>query len=199
MSQDSPITLPTTLKKSTSGSQPGKNQKSILGFFQKRTTEALQPNVNGVSNSNGSSTAQSMTNKKKLVSRSSTNVSQSLTPAPSSDAPEEDEEDSCISSKSSQKINGLPSPITPANANGDDDAPPTSAVTFSSPSRKVSYRAFRFFLTGSIHLNHNLSPNLLLCRPKRLSTMSNQVMRMRRKRKKPSNLLAVSPEQEAVR
>ena len=143
-SQDAPITLPTALKKSTSGSQSGKNQKSILGFFQKRTTEALKPNVNGVSNSNGLSTAQSISNKKKLVQKSPTNVSHSLTPAPSSDAPEEDEEVTCVASKSSQKANGLPSPITPVNTNGDEDAPSSSVVAFSSPSRKVSPWSSRF-------------------------------------------------------
>ncbi|MCJ1471944.1 DNA mismatch repair protein msh6 [Lambiella insularis] len=119
------MTTPQTpsLKQSTSSSS--KNQKSILGFFQKRPVEALQPNINGASKVNAAS------NKKKLVQRSSIGVCQSLTPAPSSDAPEE-EQDVIVTGKP----NGLPSPITPASEEN-NIGQAAANETSNSPSRKA--------------------------------------------------------------
>ncbi|MCJ1394214.1 DNA mismatch repair protein msh6 [Xylographa bjoerkii] len=136
MSEESSSKLPATLKKSTSGSQSSKNQKSILGFFQKRPAGALQPNINGVSKTNVLPIAPAVLTKKKLVQRSSTAVSQSLTPAPSSDPLEDDQEDSIRAKPNGRKGNGLPSPITPASENNslEDEV---AYISFTSPSRKA--------------------------------------------------------------
>ena len=144
MSEEPSPKLPATLQKSTSGSQSSKNQKSILGFFQKRPTGALQPNINGVSKINPGSMAPALSSKKKLVQRSSTAVSQSLTPAPSSDALEDEHEESITANTNGRKVNGLPSPITPASDNNSlEDVGAHSS--FTSPSRKVSL--FNLFLS----------------------------------------------------
>ena len=143
MSEEPAPKPPATLKKSTSGSQSSKNQKSILGFFQKRSVEALQPNINGSSKPNPVHTAPAVPSGKKLVQRSSTAVSQGLTPAPSSDALGDDYEDTITANHSGRKVNGLPSPITPASEdNGLEHS--DVCVGFSSPSRKV-YTFDQFF------------------------------------------------------
>lgn len=138
-SEDSATPLPPTLKRSTSSSQStGKNQKSILGFFQKRTTDALQPTINEASRPNASSTAQNGSCKKKLVQRSPVKTSQSLTPIPSSDGPADDPEEDQMEVDNVSKSNGIRLPITPASAKAAKAAPSSSAAaTFSSPSRKV--------------------------------------------------------------
>ena len=144
MSEESSSKPPATLKKSTSGSQSSKNQKSILGFFHKRPTGPLQPNINGASKIDPELVIPAISSKKKLVQRSSTAVGQSLTPAPSSDAPENEQEESNTASSNGHRVNGLPSPITPATEDTilADVAPYTS---FSSPSRKVTF--FQAFLS----------------------------------------------------
>lgn len=137
-SEDSSTTLPPTLKKSSSSSQSsGKNQKSILGFFQKRTTDALQPTVNEASRPNGPSITHNGLGKKKLVQRSSVKPSQSLTPVPSSDGPTDDPDEDNMEVDSVSKPNDIRLPITPASARPVKAAPSSSAVSFSSPSRKV--------------------------------------------------------------
>jgi len=137
-SEDSSTAVPPTLKKSTSNSQSsGKNQKSILGFFQKRTTDALQPTVNEASRLNGPSTTQNGLGKKKLVQRSSVKTTQSLTPIASSDGPADDLDEDDMEVDSVGKSNGIRLPITPASARPAKAVPSSSAVTFSSPSRKV--------------------------------------------------------------
>lgn len=142
-SDSSPAVPTPTLKKSTSSSQSSKNQKSILGFFQKRATDPSQPRSHGTLSSNGLSTQSNDVRKKTLVKRPAKGSSQSLTPAPSSDAPEElvlQDEVPHRKVMQSQE-NGLPSPITPVPGLGDDgsqDIEPSSSLTFSSPSRKVS-------------------------------------------------------------
>lgn len=126
---------PPSLRKSTSGSQSSKDQKSILGFFQKKSVEA--PRLG--------SAAQSQTNgprKATLPKGTARGSSQSLTPAPSSDALEapDDQENRQYTLASADNVIGLPSPITPAvSAVGaaafeGDDIP----SSFNSPSRKVS-------------------------------------------------------------
>ena len=120
----------------TPSSAGAKGQKSILGFFQKKGAGALQPQVNGVPTSQVSMRLPIGSPKKKLVQASSTRPGlQTLTPAPSSDAIEEDEDD-IISTKPRRKITGLPSPSTPA-----ESVPPSDSMAepCSSPSRKVCF------------------------------------------------------------
>ena len=107
--------MPPTLKKSTSGSQPVKNQMSIAGFFktQPASTEQNGLPINTRMGQQGSTAT--------------------LTPAPSSDAIDPEEDIKPPVSKG--LVNGLPSPITPAEVTG---AKEQDRETFSSPSRKVS-------------------------------------------------------------
>ena len=130
----SPITLPPSLKKSSS-SQSSNTQKSILGFFQKKPAEVLQPNVNGVSRTNMPSHE---LQKKKLVSQSSKGSNHALTPAPSSDALNDEQEDSIDSMRDKSMVNGIISPITPADSiRSGQDSLDNGLLQFSSPSRKV--------------------------------------------------------------
>jgi DNA mismatch repair protein MSH6 len=121
-------------KQPPSGSQSTKNQKSILGFFQKRPTNTPSP---------GSSTA---TPAKKtpisvLSKRSFTRpgLTSALTPQPSSDAPEpsspiKEEPDSSLGRN---KENGLSSSTTPQDAETNQVLLEIADFAFSSPSRKV--------------------------------------------------------------
>jgi hypothetical protein len=108
-----------SFKKTASTGSTGKSQKSILGFFQKKTVGALQPQINGVSSSGRSIELPIGSPKKKkqqLVSQGPS-FSQSLTPAPSSDAidvGEEEDEDDVQPAPKRRAGNGLPSPLTPA-------------------------------------------------------------------------------------
>ncbi|MCJ1470515.1 DNA mismatch repair protein msh6 [Pseudocyphellaria aurata] len=111
---------PPTLKKSSSGSQSSKSQKSITGFFQKRPTGTPQANavlpsrdLHSTTHSNGKEQSVSLKNAS----------SSSLTPAPSSDSLEELETIATLQTMAMEDdledeldelINGLPSPITPA-------------------------------------------------------------------------------------
>ncbi|CAO1596275.1 DNA mismatch repair protein msh6 [Xanthoria calcicola] len=125
----SPSGPPPTLKKSSSTSYSSKNQKSITGFFQKNTstttaTVSSLPPVDGA--------------RLPLSGRTATRgPSSSLTPAPSSDPPEEIEGPQKMPARkdATSSVNGLPSPITPASAvlNGNANA----SSQFNSPSRKA--------------------------------------------------------------
>ena len=132
-----PTPAPPSLKKSASGSQSSKNQTSIAGFFQRK---ASAPAVNGTPPTNGSvlPVRNSPSHKTK---RSTEGSNQSLTPAPSSDAVEQEERDAPrpVVAKGHTKGNGLPSPITPAGiVNGDSPVQGHTIPTgFYSPSRKV--------------------------------------------------------------
>ena len=133
--ESSPVTLPPSLKKSSS-SQSSKNQKSILGFFQKKSGNVLMPNVNEASKVNASTVLHQKTPKKPLVSRPSERSSDSLTPAPSSDALE------AINDEAHDQSRGIRSsvipPITPADSTmSGQDTPDSGMLLFSSPSRKV--------------------------------------------------------------
>ena len=146
ISDSSPAASTPTLKKSTSGSQSSKNQKSILGFFQKRATDPSQTSNSGSSKPNGLSTYSNEVKKKTLAKIPVRGSSQSLTPAPSSDALEElDVLDEILHKKGMRsEENGLPSPITPVpgvGGDGSQDVEPSSSLTFSSPSRQVSILA----------------------------------------------------------
>ncbi len=117
---------PPPLKKSSSGSQSSKSQKSITGFFQKKSAETSQESP-------------SLPAPAKKLSRGS---SLSLTPAPSSDAPEypEEMEGLIVGKDAEEKSTGLPSPITPLDEGKTAASrnPIKLPFGFSSPSRKVS-------------------------------------------------------------
>lgn len=130
---------PPLLKKSTSSS---KNQTSIAGFFKKASTQHT-PNGNARPNSavlpvNGLA-------KMSGVKNAPRGSSQSLTPAPSSDAAEEpnDEVLQPIRGEVNGKgpSNSLPSPITPSSAVAIENQTDVGAPKgFYSPSRKVRFQ-----------------------------------------------------------
>lgn len=117
---------PPPLKKSSSGSQSSKSQKSITGFFQKKSAENSQESPR-------------LPAPAKQLSKGS---SSSLTPAPSSDAPEypEEMEGLVIGKDAEEKSTGLPSPITPLDGGkiATSRNPIKLPFGFSSPSRSVS-------------------------------------------------------------
>ena len=113
-------------------------QKSILGFFQ-RKGQASQPAKTGTPQTNGTKTLPIGSPKKQLVKKAAAKASQTLTPAPSSDAAvneDEDEEDVVKPSKGKRAPMGLPSPVTPMGLDGVQDDAFGGSFT-SSPSRKV--------------------------------------------------------------
>ena len=131
---------PPSLKKSTSGSQSG--QKSIASFFSKRAVEGQYAKVSVPSTLPAASQLVNGVNKKALFAKPARGSSQSLTPAPSSDAVErEDSEEPTLKTEKDPVGNGLPSPITPASGVASEQ--PSSKgidlpLMFDSPSRKVS-------------------------------------------------------------
>ena len=137
---------PPSLKKSTSNSQSGKNQSSIASFFQKKsapvaataTLKMEEPYLpaNGIAKSTA-------------FKKSPKGSSQSLTPAPSSDAPEyaDEKESTPTIAKEKSTVNGLPSPVTPAEVTIKDEQKNGHEPSkgFYSPSRKAG---LPFFLCG---------------------------------------------------
>ncbi len=143
--ESSPAAPPPSLKKSTSGSQTSKNQKSILGFFQKKSTDHSLPLTNGEVRDISFSPSLNGGATKRLAKRPAAKrgSSQTLTPVPSSDAAEalSPEDDSEYGVNQTSEDNGLPSPITPFNGAGDGSVCQggvTDLLSFNSPSRKVS-------------------------------------------------------------
>ncbi|KAL8684310.1 MAG: hypothetical protein Q9218_008343 [Villophora microphyllina] len=134
-----PAGQPPALKKSSSSTST-KNQQSIMGFFQKKTVKDPESTLNGLPVVNGSRAsvkAHSPTLSTKTAMRG---PSSSLTPAPSSDGPEEppSTRKPSIRSKNIGSSNGLPSPITPASASIERaDTAVKGALHFNSPSRKA--------------------------------------------------------------
>ena len=130
---------PPSLKKSTSGSHSSKNQTSIAGFFQKKPATSSS-NGNSKPNCSALPVRSSPSKKTKRFIQGS---DQSLTPAPSSDAveKEEDQKTRPAIANGSFKGNGLPSPLTPAGVtNGDSPANSLAVpIGFYSPSRKVLF------------------------------------------------------------
>ena len=125
--------LPQTpsLKKSSSS-----KQTSIAGFFQK--TPAA---TSGKSSTNKTPALPVRQSPAKASNRSTTHSLQSLTPAPSSDAPEPnaEEQQDDVSSKKAIRSNALPSPVTPVDiAAKVSQKNARNHSGFSSPSRKVS-------------------------------------------------------------
>ena len=139
--QSSPAGPPPSLKKSNSGSQNSKNQKSILGFFQKRSTDGSSlPLSEDVS----PSPSVAIESSKRLVKRPAARrtSSQTLTPAPSSDAVEGPNAEDLMeySDQSIHRGNCLPSPVTPVTGAVDGSGSQgrvTDPLGFNSPSRKV--------------------------------------------------------------
>ena len=131
---------PPTLKKSTSSSQPEKNQKTLLGFFQK---SSQTPSAASQASENSSQTATELPKSKAKKTRVPTGSSVSLTPAPSSDAPEASSPETTLQHRDRKEPkedqeNGLPSPITPADEKADVIPSKGRGVSsFYSPSRKV--------------------------------------------------------------
>ena len=132
-----PNTATPGLKKSNSSTQNVKNQKTLHGFFQKTPSTGATPRILPERSSprrNGSLQS-------KMLGRTS---SSTLTPAPSSDGPEEQENIPIQTEvKSSSPRKGLPSPVS--SANDDLEGQTVGAVeeltSFGTPSRKVqAYR-----------------------------------------------------------
>jgi hypothetical protein len=116
-----------TTKKATPSSAKG--QKSILGFFQKKAEEEQK-----ITLPIGSP-------KKKSVQKVPSRVSQILTPLPSSDAIEEDEDEDVVTSRPRKRFSAHPTPATPASFN-ESPASSKAPVMDSSPSRKVSHNIY---------------------------------------------------------
>ena len=134
-SLDESVSAPPQLKKSASSSK----QTSIAGFFRKKDSV---PATSGISRANGSSLPIHISPRRDGPKKPAKGSNQSLTPAPSSDAIDEEkenEEPRLAKPNGIGPSHGLPSPITPANTGGvgdravDDIAP----KSFYSPSRKV--------------------------------------------------------------
>lgn len=135
----SPATPTPPLKKSTSNTQNVKNQKTLLGFFQKTpntasSTSTLPERLPTVSRKIGGL-------RDKGVSRSN---SSQITPAPSSDALDEDDNipEQDVSQESFRTKRGLPSPVPSANGElvGQTIADAGELTAFGTPSRKVRYQ-----------------------------------------------------------
>lgn len=99
----SPTAATPALKRSTSSTQNMKNQRSILGFFQKSspsTPSAATRNAEPAS----SPTQRAAAGKSSVKPKSAV---QSLTPVPSSDAIEPDEEDAVSQKVGSSQLNDV--------------------------------------------------------------------------------------------
>ena len=136
----STLSDPPLLKKSMSGSQSSMSQKSIASFFQKRNAEGQAAKVNVPTKL--PTRGQPANGALKKPFNPARGSSSSLTPAPSSDAIQEDdvEDEILIKPKSINGAGSLPSPVTPADdptITGAALAASGRSVKFDSPSRKV--------------------------------------------------------------
>ena len=139
-SKGTPSAQPPSLQKSNSSSQSAKNQRSIMGFFQKKSSDAPDAELANLPKANGLNLPINSTKSRNSAKPATRGSSSSLTPAPSSDAIEEPDEDTASSYKYSRKSdgNGLPSPVTPIStmaANGKQQR--NGSTSFNSPSRKA--------------------------------------------------------------
>lgn len=128
------------LVRAPSSSQSTRSQQSILGFFQKKT-DPPAPSANGQKSSSGGLPFTNRTSSKHARPAPKTNSStQSITPAPSSDALESPKKE-LTNMALGGPDNGLLSPVTPMNEAAQSRKASRSSsaavVTFSSPSRKV--------------------------------------------------------------
>ena len=149
--------------KKTPSSIPSKGQKSILGFFQKKAAGEQTP-----SKSLGTTTLPIGSPKKKFVQQASSRVIQNLTPAPSSDAIEEEDED-VVPAKPRKRVTGLPSPVTPASFDGAVEPKPVAPVS-SSPTRKV--HPFPIFKVIANPFHSREKPSITRSQATRMKTMA---------------------------
>lgn len=141
-SPSTPTSTPTAstpaLKKSTSSTQNMKNQKTLHGFFQKTPNAGSTPSKLPERSSAASRTTGSM--KSKMLART---PSSQLTPAPSSDALEEQENMPKEASTKESLVphKGLPSPISSTNdeLEGQTNGATEELTTFGTPSRRVRH------------------------------------------------------------
>ena len=133
-----PATSTPVLKKSTSSTQNMKNQKTLHGFFQKTPNTSSTPSTLPERSLTASRTNGSL--KSKMLGRT---PSSQLTPAPSSDGPEEQEEtpSEAVTKESPFLRKGLPSPVSSANdgLEGQTNGAPEEFTPFGTPSRRVSF------------------------------------------------------------
>jgi DNA mismatch repair protein MSH6 len=127
-----PATPTPALKKSSSNTQNMKNQKTLLGFFQKTPNTAssasdLPESLSAVARKNP------MLQKKSVLRHSGSHI----TPTPSSDALDEDDNtpECNVSKESSRSRKGLPS--ANGELGGQTVAETEDLTAFGTPSRKV--------------------------------------------------------------
>ena len=127
------------LSRAPSSSQSSRNQQSILGFFQKKA-ELPTRSANGQESPSAGLPSAKGSSSKHLQLATKRGSTQSLTPAPSSDALGSPNKETSIVALDALE-NGLPSPVTPMTELGQSRKASRSSsvavVTFSSPSRKV--------------------------------------------------------------
>jgi DNA mismatch repair protein MSH6 len=108
---------------STGQSSKGSQQRSILGFFQRKgDAKPMTPNP--------------------LLKKATTDAASRITPAPSSDAAEPPSSaERGLSGAGKNKENGLLTPVTPSTigSKADADIEVVNAIGFSSPIRKVCF------------------------------------------------------------
>jgi hypothetical protein len=151
-SVSTPTTSTTALKKSTSSTQNMKNQKTLHGFFQKTPKAGSSPSTLPERSSTAPRSNGSL--KSKLLGRA---PSSQLTPAPSSDGPEEQENIPLDASTKESPVprKGLPSPVSSANdgLEGQTNGATEELTTFGTPSRRVRLHMqplldFKLMVTG---------------------------------------------------
>jgi DNA mismatch repair protein MSH6 len=130
---------PSQKKQPPSASQSGKGQKSILGFFQKKSTNSPSPVPSTPTTAKNTPIAIRQTPISTLSKTAFTRPPVSITPVPSSDAPIPSSpiREGSESTVGRNKENGqsLPLPVDMAEAN--HILSEVAGVAFSSPSRKV--------------------------------------------------------------
>ena len=135
-SQSSPAVPPPSLKKSSSST--GKNQKTLLGFFQKSNVDH-SCTLKTASKTADLPPSHGTARKSLLAKQPPRGSSQSLTPAPSSDALDNLDTPSKADPVPDMRdgMTGLPSPRS-ANGTVNSDGQATVTLGFYSPSRKAS-------------------------------------------------------------
>lgn len=120
-----PARTPPVIKKENSTGSSS-TQRSILGFFAKKT-------VTGTQQTNGPLKPKTNVNGAAKPEFKKGSTAKSITPAPSSDAPEPASDSEAFVGE----VQGLPSPLSPAKTDGQQAARSSAPVVLSSPSRKA--------------------------------------------------------------
>ena len=135
-STSTPVASTPALKKPTSSTQNMKNQKTLHGFFQRTPNTASTPLTLPERSSAAPKTISSL--KSKMLGRT---PSSQLTPTPSSDGPEEQENtpNETTVKESSVRHKGLPSPVSSANdgLEGQTNRATEEPTASGTPSRRV--------------------------------------------------------------